>query len=178
MPVVKITRKGKDPQQFLREVNGKIHMDFQALLVKLGDECAAMMGNIIRSSVKREGSIGTLENSIKSKFENITAGVHVGIGKIDELPIYWSVINSGGYVPPQNIGYFGDGNPPRFMRSGEQWTHIGQKGTEFGYENFFRMNPIKPIEPVNYVDIAADELERAVDAAIKELENEVDQAAR
>jgi hypothetical protein len=170
MPTVTVKRiSGKDPSQFLREVNQKIHFDFQAKLAELGIECAANMGNIIRGSIKRDGAKGTLENSIKSVILDDVAGVHIGIGDTQEMPPYWAIINFGG-LPPENAGFFGEGEYPQAGASGQQWTHTGKPG--------FFMKPTKPIEPVLFVDLAANDLERAIDQAIKELSKEVDSTAR
>ncbi|MFA7247953.1 MAG: hypothetical protein WC169_12395, partial [Dehalococcoidia bacterium] len=98
MPVVKITRKGKDPQQFLREVNGKIHFDLQARLVEIGEKAAITMQDILKSSGY---NLNELASNIDSEFNNIGAGVYVGIGNISKFPVgknertYYEAFNDG-----------------------------------------------------------------------------------
>ncbi len=171
---VQVTSKGKNPLQWFKEVDAKIHFELQAKLVELGEQTAIRMGEIIKSSIKRPGSSGLLENSIKSYLLNDVGGVSIGIGKIDELPRYWEVINSGGYIPPANIGFF-DGGAPVKGGSGEQWHHTGGQG---GFEKSYFIHPKKPIEPVKYVDIANQELIGNIEQAVKNIMKEVDRASK
>jgi len=102
----------------------------------------------------RPPTTGRLENSITSELLSSVSGVHIGIGRISNLPKYWEVINDGGYVPPANIGFFGDGNPPITGGAGEKWTHTGR--SEFGFENSFLMFPNKAIKPMHYIELTND----------------------
>ncbi len=170
---VQVTSKGKNPLQWFKEVDAKIHFELQAKLVELGEQTAIRMGDIIRASIKRPGSTGLLENSIKSYLLNSTGGVTIGIGKISDLPKYWEVINSGGYVPPANIGFFDSGAPVK-GGSGEQWHHTGGQEVSYGFEKSYFIHPKKPIEPVRYVDIAAQELTINIGNAVKEFMKEIE----
>ena len=156
---IKITRKGKSPVDFMKDVDDKIHVEFQQRLAELGELCAEKMKEVIKSSIKRKGE-GTLENSIDSKILDSRGGIHIGIGTISELPIYWEVLNNGGYVPPANKGYFGDGNPPIKGGAGEVWTHTGK--------DFF-MTPKKAIEPMRYIEVSSDELKLNIEKEIDRL---------
>ena len=168
---IKITSKGKNPIQFLKEINGKIHFEFQEELVKTCEATAELMRQTIKDSIKRPGSTGKLENSIQSEVLDSTGGIKIGIGKISELPIYWEVLNNGGYVPPANLGYFGDNNSPKAGASGEQWTHTGKSSD-------FLMKPKKPIEPVRYVEISEEQLTKHIEKEIKKFLREETQASK
>ena len=156
---IKVTTKGAPkPDIWIRQVHAQFHPEMQARLVELGELTAQRMRDIIQDSIKRLGSSGRLENSIKSEILSSTAGVTIGIGRISELPIYWEVINDGGYVPPANRGFFasglgtsGMGSPPMSGAGGEQWIHTGSRGD-------YLLNPKKPIDPVGYVNISGAEL--------------------
>ena len=147
---VVITTKGMDPMQWMKQINDKIHFEFQARLVELGEETAARMGEIIESSRKRPDK-GThlLENSIQSEILNSTGGVSIGIGKIVDLPLYWELINDGGtYVTRETF------TPPPF---------------EDGEFRTFKAGSSHTIQPVRYVDIAAEELKKHIQSEIKRL---------
>lgn len=170
---VTMTTRGKDPRMWIREINDKIHFEFQLKLMELGEETAVRMGDIIKSSIKRPGSTGLLENSIKSEILNDVGGVTIGIGRISDMPPYWEVINDGGYVPPANIGAFESGEP-KSGESGEQWFHTGGQERVYGFDKLFLLHPTKPIEPVKYIDIASEELitriNEAVDVFMEDIE--------
>jgi hypothetical protein len=168
---VTITLKGKNPLAWVKEVDDKIHFEFQAKVADLGELTALRMQEIIKSSIKRAGSTGRLENSIDSTVLNSTGGVEVGIGDTARMPIYWEVINDGGYIPPANLGYFGEGKPPISGGNGEQWTHTGSK-------NDFLMVPRKPIEPVNYIGISARELKQHLINEIDKLYKSIDNISK
>lgn len=165
---IKTTKKGKDPYLFIKEIEKNIYFEMQDRLVDIGEITAKRMREIIQDSIKRIGSTGRLENSIKSEILDDTAGIHIGIGRISELPPYWEVINDGGYVPVPNRGFFasglgqsGEGVPPMPGVSGEQWIHTGAKGDYY-------MNPQKPIDPVGYVEISNAEMNMHIKIAINE----------
>ncbi len=82
---INVTTKGKDPMRWLKEVNDKVHFEFQEVLVELGEACAKRMREVIRDSLKRVGSTGLLENSIQSELLNSTGGVTIGIGRISNI---------------------------------------------------------------------------------------------
>jgi len=168
---VTITLKGKNPLSWIKEVDDKIHFEFQAKVVELGELTAIRMQEIIKSSIKRAGSTGRLENSIDSTVLNSTGGVEVGIGDTSKMPPYWEVLNDGGYVPPANLGYFGEGKPPQRGVTGEQWTHTGDSSN-------FLMIPRKPIEPVNYIGISARELQQHITQEIDKLYKSIDNVSK
>ncbi len=174
---VTMQTRGKDPQLWIREINDKIHFEFQERLLELGEETAVRMGDIIRSSIKRPGSTGTLENSIKAEILNSVGGITIGIGRISDMPPYWEVINDGGYVPPANIGTFESGEPKKGA-SGEEWFHTGGQEQVYGFERLYYINPKKPIEPVKYIDIASTELIAKINEAVDNLMNEIEQSGK
>lgn len=151
---ISVKSRGKNPFQWMKDVNDKIHFEFQEKLVELGEETAARMGILIKAAAKRPIT-GTLEDSIKSEILNSTGGVEIGIGRISDLPRYWEVLNDGGYIPPANLGYFPGHTAPIPGGTGETWTHTGNN------EDFL-MIPKKPMTPVLYIDQAAAELGVAI----------------
>lgn len=168
---------GKHPLQWIKEVDDKIHFDFQLRLVELGEQTASRMGEIIKFSLKRGSSTGLLENSIKSVVLDSVGGVHIGIGQTELMPPYWEVIDDGGYVPPPNIGTFESG-APKAGASGEQWYHTGGQEKVFGFNELYYLNPKKPIEPVKYSAIADLELNIHIANELKRLYKEIDKAAK
>jgi hypothetical protein len=126
-------------------------------MLSLGDATVIHLQKTISSSAKR-GSTGALGKAIK-RYEGDTGTLHwVGIGKYDELPRYWHVVNYGTrfgstspYVPPANLGFFpghtapNAGKRPSGNAKGEAWTHTGS-GSDFF------MKPSKPIRPMNYIE--------------------------
>jgi len=154
---LKITTRGrKNPSLWIQDIAKEIYPEVQNRLLEIANETVQNMRNIISDSIKRLGSTGRLENSIKLDLLSTTAGIHFGIGKISELPPYWEVLNDGGYVPPINRGFFagglglsGEGVPPQSGQAGEQWIHTGSKAD-------YLLNPRKPIDPVGYINVSSE----------------------
>jgi hypothetical protein len=153
---IKVSRKGKDPRQWIKDVDASIHFELQDRLVEVANEAVKNMQSYIKTNALRKPTTGLLENSITdAELLDTVAGVHIGIGRITNLPRYWEVINDGGYVPPPNIGYFGDHQPPTPGGSGDTWTHTGR--TEMGFEEIFTMFPSTPIRPMKYIEVTNDD---------------------
>ena len=118
----------------------------------LGETTAEKMQSVIMKSYKR-GSKGThkLAKSVeKHEWWSIKGQIqYVGVGKISDMPIYWAVVNYGGYTPPANFGYFPSGGPNKGLtgKGKEFWTHTGTIGG-----GNFRMVPKSPIRPMNYIE--------------------------
>lgn len=159
---VRIVTKGKSPLAWIQDVDKRIHFEMQSKLVDSAKATAELMKKIIKSSIKRDGSTGKLENSINVELLNTEAGVHIGIGRITNLPPYWQVIDEGGYIPPANLGYFGNTEAPQAGKSGEKWTHTGDRTD-------FLMIPKKLIEPIRYVEISETELRQHIAKQIRQL---------
>ena len=172
-------RDAKKFDQLIRYIeNNAVYEEAKTMIRELGHKTADNMGSIINSYRKRP-SIGTnkLEKSITSVF---IAGVshsgflglgrdifthEVGIGEIAKMnreAPYWEVLDVGGYVPPANLGYFGENNPPIPGGKGEAWIHTGRK------EDFL-MTPKSPIEGLDYIGQSLRKLKIELDEGIKEL---------
>jgi hypothetical protein len=111
----------------------------------MAERAAAHMGEVINRNRKRPSS-GKSNLASNIKVHTITP-MSYGVGEIALLNAqakYWRVINDGGYVPPGNLGHF-NGGPPVPGKSGERWTHTGDK------KNFF-MKPKKPIKGIRYIE--------------------------
>jgi len=167
---VQIITKGKNPTQWMKEVNDKIHFEFQERLVELGEETAIRMGEIITDNTKRYSS-GKLANNIKSEILSSTGGVRIGIGNINTLKQnapYFEILNSGGYVPPANLGFFmGDPTFPTQSGAGQTWIHTGDSG-----KGNYLMRPHKAIEGISYIEIASEELRKKIEREIQILMGE------
>lgn len=173
---LKISRRGKDPRQWFKEIDGKIHFEFQERLVEVANEAVQNMRQLIRSMAVRPPTSGRLENSIEAELLGSTGGIHIGIGRITSLPPYWEVLNDGGYIPPANIGFFGDGEAPRAGGAGQKWTHTGY--SEYGFENNFLMTPTKAIKPMHYIELTNDIfLIPHIESEIRRLNKEMRQAS-
>lgn len=139
---IKITGKGYEKLQ--SDLN-KIEVKSKTDMIKIGDVTVDTMRGHIKSSIKREGSTGKLENSIRSHIFTLGKIIVVGVGKVVELPIYWAVQNFGsshllGKLIP---GYFSDGEKPQAGAGGQKFTY--KKKT-------FLMVPKKPIPAMNYIE--------------------------
>jgi len=93
---------------------------------------------------RRGAHSGDLAASLTYKFYNFGKRMGFNIGKVSKLPIYWEVVNYGGYVPPTLVGSFW-GNSPEASKAGNgNEKFIPDRG---GY----LMKPSSPIRPMNYI---------------------------
>ncbi len=174
---LKITKRGRDPRQWFREVSSRIYPELQSQIVLSAEATAAIMQKILETSGYK---LQKLSNAIGVDVLSSTGGVHVGIGNISNFPIgqksgasYWEAFNDGFAVTQANIGYFGDAfGKPQSGVSGDTWHHTG-KGS-----GFFLMQPNKVIEPLRYIDIGYDELVKHINKEIDKFNNSIDQAGR
>ncbi|MFH0805967.1 MAG: hypothetical protein V1901_03780 [Patescibacteria group bacterium] len=172
---ISIVSKGKNPIEFIREVKGSMSAKISKRLVDLANQTLDEMREIIKTSKKRPSTGETLENSIINEILNYgDQGISIGIGRISLLPKYWKVLNDGGYVPPVNIGYFGNNfRAPEPGGAGEQWNHTGKDS------GFFRMTPAKAIEGIDYIGISARHLLQKLETELKDwIYQEIDRLAR
>jgi hypothetical protein len=173
---LRIVKRGKNPLQFIKEVTGRSYPELQNEIVLSAEATAEIMKRILLDSGYR---LDKLADAINAEVLSSTAGVRVGIGRIDGLPKgidgrdYWNAFNDG-WLPPPNWGYFtsgsglsGDRVLPMAGTSGQRWIHTGKE------RGSYYMQPIKPIEPLKFVDIGYDELKKhinkQIDKFIKEL---------
>jgi hypothetical protein len=159
---VQITKKGKDPVQWIREVTDKIHFELQNEIKLSADATAEIMKRILMGSGYK---LDNLANTINAEILTSTGGISVGIGKISDLPKgedgrdYWNAFNDG-WLPPENWGYFGEvGNSPEKGASGEKWYHTGNRKDWY-------LIPKKPIEPLKFVDIGFEDLKKHLNKQI------------
>lgn len=175
--VVRITKKGKDPAQFIREVTTRIYPELQNQIVISAEATAEIMKRILLDSGYR---LDKLANAIRTSFSSTTGGLIGGIGKIDELPVgqesgasYWEAFNTGFQVTQENIGYFGDNfRAPEPGGSGEKWHHTGRDS------GFFFMKPNKVIEPLSYIDLGYEALTKHIEKSILKFNKELEQASK
>ena len=176
--IVKITKKGRDPRQWIKDVIGNIYPEMQNELVLSAEATAEIMKRILEGSGYR---LKTLSGAIGAEVLNSTGGVHIGIGNIDNFPVgsngrtYWEAFNDGFQVTQANVGYFDGGGSaisPQPGISGQKWVHTG-KGS-----GFFFMKPNKVIEPLRYVDIANDELVKHIQKQLIKFGKNLDQASK
>jgi hypothetical protein len=173
---VTVTTKGKNPIRWFQDINDRIHFEFQQRLVELGEEAAEKMKEIIRTNATRKPTTGRLENSIDSEIISDVAGVTIGIGKISKLPIYWEVVNDGGYIPPPNIGAFDSGAPDKSLlgKGTEQWHRTGGVEQIYGFEQLYFLNPKTPIKAMNYIQLTEQDLVDHIQKEINNLYKELD----
>ena len=174
---VKITKTGKDPIHFIREVNARIYPELQAEIYASAEIVAQIMQQILLSSGYK---LDKLANAIKADFPITTGGLIGGIGKIADLPVgsesgasYWEAFNSGFAVTTANIGYFGNNlSAPEAGGSGEKWHHTG-KGS-----GFFFMQPNKIIPPLSYIDIGDEALRAHILKSILKFNKSLENASK
>jgi len=149
---VQITKKGKDPVQWIREVTDKIHFELQNEIKLSADATAEIMKRILMSSGYK---LEKLANAINSDVITDRAGISVGIGKISELPkgedgkAYWNAFNDG-WLPPPDWGHW----------DGEKWHHHGTDSPSYP------MTPRNPIQPLKFVDIGYEDLRKHLNKQI------------
>jgi hypothetical protein len=173
---IRITKKGKDPRQWFSEVTTRIYPEVQNQIVLSAEITASMMKTILESSGY---TLKALRNAINVDILSSTAGVHVGIGRIEGMPLgsngkpYYEAFNDGFKVTQANIGYFGDNfRAPEKGGYGEKWHHTG-KGS-----GFFYMKPNKVIEPLRFVDMGYDSLKRHIEKQIDKFMKTIEQAGK
>lgn len=153
-----ITFTNKNNQLFIEYIDKLIKnnwMEFQLKFFTLAENTGKEMKKYIkRRSRRTEGKTLNkkgLANSIKVYKETRPGENWIGIGKIDELPVYWYVTNYGkkitgeDYVPPFTLGSF-NGNPP-----GQ-----GTNRNEFLQKGKFLIRPVRAIRPLNYIEYGID----------------------
>jgi len=156
---VKITSKGKDPQQWIQEVDDKIHFDLQNEIKLSADATAEIMKRIINNSGYR---LQKLSEAIDAEIISSIAGINVGIGRISNLPKtkdgkeIWELFDSG-FKPGASmnlvpLGSFG-GEAPDPSKSGGKWD-IGAGKYTFLDTNISK----KPVSPLNFVSIGYEDL--------------------
>lgn len=140
----------------------------EGILTNLAEQSVETMKDTINSSRKRpDKGTHNLENSItvEEVLNDPGKKLIIGIGNIDKMnqeASYWEFIDVGGYIPPAEWGYFGEGNPPIAGKSGELWTQTGDKKD-------FLMKPKKPIEGINYVQKGITYLRTNINKTIEEV---------
>lgn len=171
---VKITKKGKDPIQFIKEVSRKIHFELQNEIKLSADATAEIMKRIIMASGYK---LNRLADAINAEIIDSVGGINIGIGKISDLPKtkdgkeIWELFDSGfkpgasmNFVP---LGAFPDGAPDS-SKSGGKWN-VGAGNYTFFDDN----NNKKAVEPLRFVDIGYEDLikhiERQIDKFLKSL---------
>lgn len=163
---VKTSNKGKNPIQFMRDIQTQFYPELQSRLVDLAQETVGFMRNIISTSKKRPSFGNNLEKSIESEILNDVGGVEIGIGNITKLSSdapYYQVLNDGGYIPYSTVkgaplgSFYGDRPEPG--RSDQNWERSGNKG--------FFMKPKKAIEGITYIDKADQNLRDKLEVETK-----------
>jgi hypothetical protein len=165
---------GQEPAEWGKEIEKIVYWEIQEELNRIGKSAHELMINTIKSSIKREGSTGNLENSIQFQFWNTGFSCGFWIGDIDFLNAnakYWRWLNygiagTGRTTPPPNLGYFGGNRPPQMYGGTEKWTHTGSK------DNYL-MIPRKPIEAVNYIEKTISQLNIDIPAMLDRVDKEL-----
>jgi hypothetical protein len=176
---IRITKKGKDPRQFMREVSARIYPELQNQIILSSQATAEIMKKILEGSGFR---LQSLANSIGVDVLSTPAGVHVGIGNINNFPkgkngqTYWEAFNDGFKPGAANaflpLGAFPDGAPDS-SKSGGKWL-VGA-----GEYTFFDKNTNKkPIPPLRFVDIAYSDLVAYIQKEILKFSKNLEQASK
>jgi hypothetical protein len=160
---LKIThnRVGRDPQEFIETITGRIRFELQDALKDAADDTADIMQEIIRTSGYK---LDKLAAAIKATVVTDEGGMIINIGEVAGFPKgedgkeYWNAFNDG-WLPPPNWGYFtsgsgmsGDKTPPIAGASGQSWVHTGP-----GHGVYY-MRPTKLIQPLRYSEIGYEAL--------------------
>jgi len=164
---VKITTKGKNPLNFIQDVQSIFYPEMQEKLVELSYNALAVMREIIVENKKRPSLGGNLEETLNVEVLNSTGGIEIGIGNIADLKAkapYFEVLNDGGYVPystKNGLAPYGsfEGDRPIPGMSGQNWERSGNKG--------FFMSPAKAIEGIDYINLGAKYLNTNLEIIVK-----------
>ena len=168
---VTVKTEGKNPLNFIQDVQSIFYPEMQQKLVELSYDTLNMMREIIVQNKKRPSLGGNLEETLDVDILNTTAGVSIGIGNISDLKAkapYYEVLNDGGYVPYSTVGsaplgsFYGD--RPEKGGSGQNWERSGEKG--------FYMKPKKAIEGISYIDLSVRNLTAQLEIITKNWINE------
>jgi hypothetical protein len=144
--------------------NNLIYGEAQEQVRVIGHHAADSM----QKTIKESGyNLDNLANSILAETLNTTGGVEVGVGRIESLPFYWTLFDSGfkpgaslSFVP---LGAFPDGAPDA-NKSGGKW------GVGVGPYTFFDLNiNKKPVEPLDFVQKSVNQIEVEFKEMIKKL---------
>jgi len=156
MPVV--IRMQAYPERMQTIINAKKAkiVDYETKIKFAGEMAADFMRNCISDDIKRQPSTGTLANSIKVTEENLPNMYKVSVGKLDELPIYWYVINYGKkldgslFIPGGGKVVSGDfgGERPDSNYQGE----AGGAGVRMNYPGKFGVKAYKAVEGKGFVE--------------------------
>lgn len=158
-------KKGFD--DLIRYIENIPFVKIEAEVTNLAEDAIEVMKNKIDSSRKRpDKGTHNLENSIDVKELINDPGIQlvIGVGEVakmlKEAP-YFEVLDVGGYIPPANLGYFGEGEPPVAGGNGQSWTHTGSKSD-------FLMTPKSPIEGISYIQDGLNFIRKNMDKMLKE----------
>jgi len=176
---LKITKRGKDPSQWLKEVTTRIYPELQNQIVLSAEATAEIMRRILDNSGY---NLKKLSGAIGVDLLSSTGGVHVGIGNISRFPTgkngktYWEAFNDGFKPGASNkfvpLGAFPDGAPDS-SKSGGKWI-VGA-----GKYTFFDDNDNKKVvEPLRFVDIGYSELRKHINKQILKFKRNLKQAAK
>ena len=158
-------RKFKDLIKYID--SNLIYGQAQEKIRVVAHHSADHMRETISSSKKRHSTGNNLENAITAELIDDVGGIKYGIGNINKLKSdapYWEVIDQGGYVPYSTakgapLGSF-EGDAP--AGSGNQnWEKSGDKG--------FFMKPKNPIEGINYVGKAINNMQKELKKTMEDL---------
>jgi hypothetical protein len=161
---ITVKTSGKNPSTFIREVDARVHFEFQEKLFLHARECAERMQDLLN----RSGfNLTDLASKIRVDILGMVGGLDIGIGKVEDLPRYWEWFNAGfqpkstgTFVP---MGAFPNGAPDS-KQAGGKW------GVGKGKYTFIDNGKAKkPVLPIMYIDISAQELEDKIAQDIDEL---------
>jgi len=139
--------------------------DLEGSIVTLGNEAARRMRDTIDATTYRSPSTGTLRDSIEVHVNEAKAfnSFSVGIGRISDLPIYWSVMNygvtrsgvdfypgrpAGASVSKGVRGSF-QGQPPEAGLAG---STVAPGKSRFSHSREFFIRSGSPVAPKNYIE--------------------------
>jgi hypothetical protein len=144
--------------------NNMVYFEAQEQVRVIGHHAADSM----QKTIKESGyNLDNLANSILAETLNTTGGVEIGVGRIESLPFYWALFDSG-FKPGASLSYaplgsFIDGKPDA-SKSGGVWIVGG------GPHTFFDLNiNKKPVEPLDFVQKSVNQIDVEFKEMIKKL---------
>jgi len=135
----------------------------ESSLTALANLAQEYMRNYIRTHSRRDGHTGNLEENINIVIPSTGSRAAIYIGDKEELnknAAYWYVLNYGAtmsgtpFIPPPNLGFFGDGEAPRSGGGRQAWTHQPKSAGAL-----YKITP-KTFTPINYIEATANWLNK------------------
>ena len=155
-----VTASGGPALPYIRKEMAKIRKEIKAVSIRMevevnmvGVRAGHLMADRVRGLTKRQGATGELATALETSMQFKRYGMHgvqVSLSS-SSLPIYWAMINYGGYVSNVGLTGFWSDNKGKSNSSKAGGKGTGQfRPDKQGYP----MMPASPIKGFHYLNYA------------------------